>query len=290
MTELSPLDRYRATALAASQPVIGRYSSSFSLATAMFPKRCRRAISAIYALVRIADEIVDGTAQDAGLDAAAQRTLLDELEADTERTLAHGFSTNLVVQAFADVARTTGITAELTRPFFASMRRDLDPSGFDEDELRRYVYGSAEVVGLMCLAVFQCGCPAPAAPERVEAAARALGSAFQLINFLRDLADDRDRLGRRYLACYGEQLDDAAKNRIVADITADLERARAGISELPRDCRPAVATATALFGELLARIDSAPAHELLTTRISVPPTRKLALAVRARFAYAGAAR
>lgn len=290
MTHDSPIVRYRATALEASQPVIRRYSSSFSLATALFPKRCRAPISAIYALVRVADEIVDGTAADAGLDTDAQRLILDEFEADTERAMATGFSANVVVQAFADVARATGITTELTRPFFASMRRDLDPVGFDEESLREYVYGSAEVVGLMCLKVFQSGQPAPADPARVEAAACALGSAFQMVNFLRDLADDRDRLDRRYLPGFGEEPDEQVKNRIVSDIAQDLDTARAGIGDLPPDCRHAVATATALFSDLLARIDAAPARELLTTRISVPRSRKIALALRERFAPSGLGR
>ncbi|WP_167051533.1 phytoene/squalene synthase family protein [Salinibacterium sp. ZJ77] len=290
MTQDSPIARYRATALEASQPVIRRYSSSFSLATALFPRRCRQPISAIYALVRVADEIVDGTAADAGLSLEAQREILDEFEADTERAMSTGFSANLVVQAFADVARATGIGTELTRPFFSSMRRDLDPVGFDEESLREYVYGSAEVVGLMCLRVFQHGQPAPADPKRVEAAACALGSAFQMVNFLRDLADDRERLDRRYLPGLGEKPDADVKNRIVSEITADLQTARAGIGDLPSDCRHAVATATALFGDLLTRIDATPAETLMTTRISVPTSRKLALALRERLALAGRAR
>lgn len=282
--EPSSIARYRATALEASLPVIRRYSSSFSLATALFPKRCKQPVSAVYALVRVADEIVDGTAAEAGLGVEAQRALLDEFEADTERAMTTGFSPNLVVQAFADVARATGITTDLTRPFFASMRRDLDPVGFDEAGLREYVYGSAEVVGLMCLRIFQHGQPPPADPERVERAACALGSAFQMVNFLRDLADDTGRLDRRYLPDLGERPTEEGKRRIVEGIREDLRIARAGIAELPADCRHAVATATAIFGELLDRIDAVPAGTLLTTRISVPNRRKAALALRERLA------
>ncbi len=272
---------YRSTARETSGPVIRRYSSSFGLASSLFPRRCRDRIAAIYALVRVADEIVDGTAAEAGLDPATQRRVLDELEADTERALASGFSANLVVQAYADVAREAGFGTELSRPFFASMRRDLEPVAFDEESLREYVHGSAEVVGLMCLRVFMAD--AGRAPEaELDDAACALGSAFQKVNFLRDLADDRDRLARDYLPAFRRLPPEAAKAEVVAEIRDELRRARAGIPRLPADCRLAVATATAVFGELLDRIERLPAERLLDTRVSVPTSRKLALLARER--------
>jgi len=275
---------YRSTAREASAPVIRRYSSSFGMASRLFPRRCEARIAAIYALVRVADEIVDGTAAEAGLDAADQRRLLDELEADTERALASGFSGNLVVQAFADVAREADFGEELTRPFFASMRRDLEPVAFDEASLAEYVYGSAEVVGLMCLRVFTAGGPVDPA---LDAAARALGAAFQKVNFLRDLADDRDRLARDYLPAFRELPLAAARARVVGEIREELRRARAGIPLLPADCRLAVAAATAVFGELLERIEAMPPEALLTTRVSVPTRRKLALVARERLRLRG---
>ncbi|TPX05071.1 phytoene/squalene synthase family protein, partial [Schumannella luteola] len=260
-------------------------SSSFGMASRLFPRRCEAQIAAIYALVRVADEIVDGTAAEAGLDAASQLRVLDEFEIDTERALASGFSANLVVQAFADVARAAGFGTELTAPFFASMRRDLQPVAFDDEEsLREYVYGSAEVVGLMCLRVFTSDSPVD--PE-LDDAARALGSAFQKVNFLRDLADDRNRLDREYLPAFRRLPLEAAKAEVVADIRDELRRARAGIPLLPADCRLAVAAATALFGELLDRIEALPAEALLTTRVSVPTGRKLALVARERMRLRG---
>lgn len=277
--EPTGLTLYRSTAREASAPVIRRYSSSFGMASRLFPRRCEAQIAAIYALVRVADEIVDGTAGEAGMDLATQRRVLDELEADTERALATGFSSNLVVQAFADVARDAEVGVELTRPFFASMRRDLAPVAFDEASLAEYVYGSAEVVGLMCLRVFTAGSPVDPA---LDDSARALGSAFQKVNFLRDLADDRDRLDRDYLPAFRAHPLPEAKALVVAEIRDELRRARAGIPRLPADCRLAVAAATAVFGELLERIEALPAEALLTTRVSVPTRRKLALVARER--------
>lgn len=277
--QASGLALYRATASAASAPVIRRYSDSFGMASTLFPRRCTTQIAALYALVRVADEIVDGTAAEAGLDLPAQRRLLDELEADTERAIATGFSANLVVQAYADVAREAGFGTELTRPFFASMRRDLEPVVFDEASLAEYVHGSAEVIGLMCLRVFSAGAPAD---TTLDTSACALGSAFQKINFLRDLADDRARLNREYLPAFRLLPLPEAKTAVLAQIRDELNTARAGIPLLPGDCRLAVAAATAIFGELLERIDALPAEALLTTRVSVPTHRKIALVLRER--------
>lgn len=279
------LELYRSTARAASAPVIRRYSSSFGMASRLFPRRCEEQIAAVYALVRVADEIVDGTAAEAGLDLAEQHRVLDAFEADTERAMQTGFSANLVVQAFADVARAAPFGTELMRPFFASMRRDLEPVAFDADSLAEYVYGSAEVVGLMCLRVFTSGSPVDPA---LDDAARALGSAFQKVNFLRDLADDRGRLDREYLPAFRELPLEAARASVVAEIRDELRRARAGIPLLPADCRLAVASATALFGELLERIEAMPPEALLTTRVSVPTRRKIALVARERIRLRGA--
>lgn len=266
------LRRYDAAAVAAAALVLRRYSTSFGLATRLLAPPMRPHIAAVYGLVRIADEIVDGTAAEAGLDLAAQRRVLDELESDTERALESGFSANLVVHAFAATARRAGITRELTRPFFASMRRDLDPVDFSDEEYRSYIHGSAEVVGLMCLNAFLVGHElSPAERKRLEAGAIRLGAAFQKINFLRDLADDGARLERAYFpGAHAGEMNDDAKAAAVAEIRDDLAAARAVIPELPIDCRRAVASATGLFGELLRRLERVPAAELFERRVSVP--------------------
>lgn len=282
MSRATGLALYSGTARVAAAPVIRRYSTSFRLATSLFPQRCRAAIASIYALVRIADEIVDGTAAEAGLDRAARAAVLDELERETERAVATGFSANLVVHAFAAVAREAAIEPALTRAFFASMRRDLDDVAFDDDEYRTYVHGSAEVVGLMCLRVFLAGRPVTAeTAARLDEGAARLGAAFQKVNFLRDVAHDRGQLGRSYLpGVSASGMTDEQKTAVVDDIRADLRAARAAVGHLPDDCRRPVLVATALFGELLRRLDRLPAARLASTRVSVPTPVKLALALR----------
>jgi 15-cis-phytoene synthase len=282
MSRAAGLALYSATARRASAPVIRSYSTSFRMATALFPRRCRGSIAAIYALVRIADEIVDGTAAEAGADPAEQRRLLDELETETERAVATGFSTNLVVHAFAVVARSAGIERELTRAFFASMRRDLDAVAFDEDEYRTYIHGSAEVVGLMCLRVFLSGCAvASDETDRLAEGAARLGAAFQKVNFLRDIGHDGGTLGRSYMpGVDAARMTEAQKRVVVADIRGDLRAARAVVPGLPADCRRAVLVATAIFDELLRRIERTPASRLTQVRVSVPSAVKLGLVLR----------
>ncbi|MEG2424930.1 squalene/phytoene synthase family protein [Glutamicibacter sp.] len=193
------LEHYSRTAQRSARVVLGEYSTSFSLACRLLDAASARHIANIYALVRLADEIVDGVACQAGLDNQAIAACLDELEAETLRAMERGYSTNMVVHAFTISARDQGIGPALTRPFFASMRADLSVATHDTETLEQYIYGSAEVVGLMCLRVFRCMPQAPTGhAAELEKAARHLGSAFQKVNFLRDLAEDTVQLGRSY--------------------------------------------------------------------------------------------
>lgn len=274
------LQLYDATAEAASGVVIDRYSTSFGLASRMLGRDTREHIRNVYALVRVADEVVDGPATEAGLDRELARTVLDELEADTERAIALGFSVNPVVHAFARTARATGFGAELTAPFFASMRMDLDRTEHDDASFDAYVYGSAEVVGLMCLRafVYRAGRPTFDQSELV-AGARALGAAFQKVNFLRDLHADFEVLGRSYFPGVDiRSFDEATKDRLVADVQADLDHAARTIRLLPADARNAVGLAHALFQELNDRLARTPASRLVTTRVRVPNPVKVRLA------------
>lgn len=274
------LQLYDATAEAASGVVIDRYSTSFGLASRMLARDTREHIRNVYALVRVADEVVDGPATEAGLDRELARTVLDELEADTERAIALGFSVNPVVHAFARTARATGFGAELSAPFFASMRMDLDRTEHDDASFDAYVYGSAEVVGLMCLRafVYRAGRPTFDQAELV-AGARALGAAFQKVNFLRDLHSDFEVLGRSYFPGVDiRSFDEATKDRLVADVQADLDHAARTIRLLPADARNAVGLAHALFQELNDRLARTPASRLVTTRVRVPNPVKVRLA------------
>ncbi|MRG59820.1 phytoene/squalene synthase family protein [Agromyces sp. CFH 90414] len=283
MTAATGLALYDDVAHRGSQRVISAYSTSFGLASRLCSPAVREHVADIYALVRVADELVDGPAEEAGLDAGERRAELDALEAETERAMRRGYSPNLVVHAFARTARATGIGPELTRPFFASMRRDLEPVDLDEAAFAEYVHGSAEVVGLMCLRAFSLGLEPDADRDaRWQRGARHLGAAFQKVNFLRDLAEDFGERGRSYFPGVDPaHFTDASRDRILDDIDADLAIAGAVIPELPLGCRRAVAAAHALFGELALRLRRTPADELLRTRVSVPTGRKLLLLARA---------
>ena len=278
------LDLYTRASRLSTARVIRTYSSSFGLASRLLDRGCRPDVEAIYGLVRIADEIVDGAAEQAGLDVDAQHAILDGLEHETAQALVDGYSANPIVHAFAVTARSAGIEAELTEPFFASMRRDLSPVAFDRAEFTRYVYGSAEVVGLMCLRVFlRDVAVTPEGRAELELGARHLGAAFQKVNFLRDLASDWNERGRGYLPGVDpSSLDDAAKNEMLDEIDADLEIAARSIPHLPAGCRPAIAAAALLFGELSQRIRRTPAEQLLTRRVRVSNGRKLAIVAAAR--------
>lgn len=280
MTALTGLPLYEDAAVRGSMQVLESYSTSFRLATRLCGAQVRADLAAIYALVRVADEIVDGCAADAGLDRDQCRDVLDRLEAEVGTAIRTGYSANLVVHAFATVARETGIDESITRPFFASMRRDLEPLVFtEESELDEYVHGSAEVVGLMCLASFRRGlAPDVVRDSRWERGAVALGSAFQRVNFLRDLGDDCDGLGRRYFPGVDPRaFSEAQKDRILDGIDAELACAGAVIGELPASCRRAVAAAHLLYAELAARLRRTPASALLASRVRVPAPQKAGL-------------
>lgn len=278
MNESTGLDLYSQTSHRAAAIVLKAYSTSFGMASRLLPPVTRGQIRDIYALVRIADEVVDGPGAEAGLTPAQQRSALDGLEAETLSAMQRRYSANVVVHAFADTARTCGIGPELVVPFFASMRRDLDPiENLSQQEYRSYIHGSAEVVGEMCLHAFLVGHHRePAVVEILHSGARHLGAAFQKINFLRDLGDDHGRLGRSYFpGVRPGRLDEADKHAILADIRDDLVAVWASMPYLPAGARRATAAAAGLFTELAARIHRTPARDLLEHRVSVPAPVKL---------------
>ena len=258
--------------------VIRRYSTSFGLASRLLGTGVRQHVENIYALVRIADEIVDGGAQ---VDMLSAGHALNDLAEETERAIQLGFSSNLVVHAFALTAREVDFGAELTAPFFESMRMDLTRTEHDRESFDAYVYGSAEVVGLMCLRAFLHGEVVTDLP-RFETGARALGSAFQKVNFLRDLAADFEILGRSYFPDVAvDTFDEATKTRLLDDIDADLAVSAAVVPDLPGSSRRAVALAQSLFAELSKRLRATPASELIRARVRVPNPVKARLALAA---------
>ncbi|MBO9625859.1 MAG: squalene/phytoene synthase family protein [Microbacterium sp.] len=286
-TDGAALDRFTRTAEAAATDVIRSYSTSFGLATRLLGRRHRQHVRNIYAMVRIADEIVDGVAAEAGLDADAQAEALAAYAAEAHAAMCSGYSTDMVLHAFGRTAQAAGIDETLTRPFFASMNADIsaEPGGallaYDVATHDRYVYGSAEVVGLMCLRVFLCGEQrTPDEHAALELGARQLGAAFQNVNFLRDIADDTTRLQRGYLSG-PERLTDARRDEWVQTVREQLDDASRAVPLLPRDCRAAVRSAHGLFLSLAERVARTPADELYRRRVRVPDPVKLTTAVRA---------
>lgn len=268
---------YDRAAQEAGDRVIARYSTSFSAACMLLGPRVRPHVRAIYALVRVADEVVDGPGRVAHPDPQSLADVLDALEAETLRALETGYSTNLIVHGFARTARECGIRAALIEPFFASMRADIpgltEPTRGVEAHAK-YVYGSAEVVGLMCLQVFtNAGTGRITTPAaHLIAGARRLGAAFQEINFLRDLHTDQSELGRDYL----EMSTPADRRRLLERIDADLRAAARTLPDLPTDCRRGVRAAHDLFAALVQRLRADP-----DGRASVPTVRKAAILVNA---------
>ncbi len=271
---------YSKAAQASTNQVIETYSTSFGWATKLLGESVRQDVRNIYGLVRVADEIVDGAANK---DVAEK--LLDELEAETYRAIEIGFSANLVVHAFALSAVKCSIEREIIEPFFYSMRADLTQREHDQASFDRYVYGSAEVVGLMCLRAFLTDSTAVYSAEeerRLVAGARALGAAFQKVNFLRDLAADFKQLGRSYFPDVNvSTFNESEKARLVADIDEDLAKSAETLHMLPKNSRRAVAAAQMFFGALNERIRNTPAEKLIESRISVPNAQKIVILAKA---------
>ena len=273
------LSLYTAAAQRASAEVIDAYSTSFGWASKLLGRAERQPVRNFYALVRVADEIVDGAAAEANDNPAR---LLDELEIETYRAMESGFSTNLVVHAFAHTAREFGIKRDIVEPFFHSMRMDLTEREHDQKSFDTYVYGSAEVVGLMCLKVFMHGHEyTKEQRQTLIAGARALGAAFQKVNFLRDLSADFTKLGRSYFPNVNvDNFDGSAQIRLIEDIQDDLDKSSKTLPLLSRGSRKAVAAAQMFFEALNERIRNTPAEVLIETRISVPNSQKLVILVK----------
>lgn len=232
-------------------------------------------IYAIYGLVRIADEIVDTYR---GSDAPI---LLDELKNETLRTLKTGYSSNPVVHAFAVTAKLYNFDEDVIEAFFESMRMDTEPYVNTAANYSRYIYGSAEVIGLMCLSVFTEGNHEQY--KKLADGARALGAAYQKINFLRDLASDNNELDRWYFpdSSY-ESFTDTEKQRIVDDIENDLASAKQALGQLPKTSKRAVSLSLHYYGRLLDKLRAASAEDIKQQRIRVPGSLKLALYMKAR--------
>ena len=266
------MEQYTAISYKVSNLVTNAYSTSFGLSIRLFHPSLRSHIYAVYGLVRIADEIVDTYV------GADQRELLDTLEDETIRALQSGYSTNPIVHAFVQTARTYQITNDILAPFFESMRMDLTPKTFDQHTYEKYIYGSAEVVGLMCLKIFT---TSQKQYDTLKDAAKKLGSAYQKVNFLRDIAADADELGRWYFPNSSkETFDETIKQAIIIDIEEDFLAGSQGITALPISSQKAVRLSYNNYLQLLKKIKRTPASDLLQRRVRINDPQKIVLLVR----------
>ncbi len=273
------MDQYKRLSFLISRKITSSYSTSFSLATKMFDKRTAFAIYSIYGFVRIADEIVDTFH---GFD---KEHLLNKFEGDCFEAISLGISTNPVLNSFQSTVREFNISDDLIKSFIESMRYDLTCNNYTGGgQIESYIYGSAEVVGLMCLSVFCNG--DDKMYERLKNPAMKLGSAFQKVNFLRDLQYDNQVLGRIYLAdSSAEEFDEVQKRAIVIDIEKEFDEALKGIHELPGRAKLAVFIAYSYYRILLNKISSSPVYVLKNRRLSVSDGRKIYLLAKSVIYY-----
>ncbi len=254
-----------------SKIVTQSYSTSFALATKMLAPSIRPDIYNIYGFVRFADEIVD-TFHD-----YEKKQLFDDFEKDMEDAIAKKISLNPILNSFQHTYHKYDIPHHLVESFMKSMRMDLTKKTYESfDEYRQYIYGSADVVGLMCLCVFVNGDKEKY--EELKESAMALGSAFQKVNFLRDLKADYEDLNRTYFPNTNlMELDEESKRRIVNEIKADFAVGYSGIIKLPEQAKFGVYTAYRYYKKLLHKLQSTPPMEIKNSRIRVPNYEKFGL-------------
>lgn len=265
---------YQSISFSVSRLITHRYSTSFSVGVRSLSAALRDPIYSLYGFVRLADEIVDRFHD---FDKAA---LLDDFEADFYKSLEQGISMNPVLNAFQQTVRTYGLDRSLIDAFLRSMRMDLSKQTYTEVEMRQYIYGSADVVGLMCLKIFVGGNQAQY--DELSPYAMRLGTAFQKINFLRDLKQDTLELQRSYFPQLQEMpWGEACKKALENDVMNDFKEARMGILRLPESARLGVYVAYLYYLALTKKIVRTSAEDLMKKRISVCNLHKLSLLVRA---------
>ena len=264
------MDVYNNVSLQCSRLTTNRYSTSFTLGIRSLSSRFHDPIYAVYAFVRFADEIVDSFNRD---DAAE---LLAEFKRDTFLAIKRGVSLNPILHSFQQVVTTYRIEDELIETFLHSMEMDLSDREYDQQAYETYILGSAEVVGLMCLRVF-CEGDDPKYQHLKQPAMR-LGSAFQKINFLRDLKNDYFTLGRIYFPHLSiKEFNEESKRAIESDILKDFKDGFAGIKKLPKGSRFGVYVAYVYYLALLQKIINASPARVLEERIRIPNARKYSL-------------
>jgi phytoene/squalene synthetase len=253
-----------------SKVITNRYSTSFSLGIRVFDKKYRGPIYAIYGFVRFADEIVDT------FHGYNKKQLLDRFRQDTWTAIDEKISLNPVLHAFQQTVHQYNIERPLIEAFLDSMEMDLYNQDYEKNLYEKYIYGSAEVVGLMCLRVFVEG--DSATYDQLKASAQSLGAAFQKVNFLRDMKSDFKERGRVYFPGVDfTAFTDNDKKTIEEDIKQDFEHAMTGIKQLPKGARFGVYLAYRYYIKLFEKIKMAPCTLVQQERIRVPDSRKIYL-------------
>lgn len=267
---------YRDTCLECSKVITQRYSTSFSLGIRAFDKKYRYPIYAIYGFVRYADEIVDTFHE------FDKELLFKNFKADTYQAIAQKISLNPVLHSFQYAVNKYNIPHELIEAFLHSMEMDIDKSKYDPQQYNEYIYGSAEVIGLMCLMIF---CEGDIKVyENLTPYARSLGAAFQKINFLRDIKSDYYDRGRVYFPNVEfAEFCESQKSIIEEDIQKDFDHGLEGIKKLPDGARLGVYIAYRYYLDLFKKIKNVPAAEVSKKRIRVADGRKAYLFLEAYF-------
>ena len=262
-----------------SKNVTRTYSTSFSSAVKMLAPTIRQDIYNIYGFVRFADEIVDSFHD------YNKEDLFAMFEKDLEAALHNKISLNPILNSFQHTVHKFQIPESLIDSFMKSMKMDLVKTNYaTDDEYKEYIYGSADVVGLMCLKVFVNGDDAKY--QELEKSAMRLGSAFQKVNFLRDLKADYEDLSRTYFPNTDlNQLDEVSKNEIISEIEADFEAGYKGIVGLPIEAKFGVYTAYIYYKKLLSKLKKTPSAEIKNTRIRVSDYQKFQLFAKCYFTY-----
>lgn len=262
-----------------SKTVTKSYSTSFASATKLLSPSIRQDIYNIYGFVRFADEIVDSFHE------YDKQQLFDAFERDMEAALSHKISLNPILNAFQETVHRYGIERHLIEAFMKSMRLDLTKSVYlTDEEYKEYIYGSADVVGLMCLTIFVKGDKEKYAT--LKDSAMALGSAFQKVNFLRDLKADYEGLSRTYFPNTNlRELDEASKLRIIEEIEADFAKGLSGIHKLPIEAKFGVYTAYRYYRKLLKKLKRIPSTEIKNRRVRVPDYVKVSILARSYIKY-----
>lgn len=264
------IELYNKVCLECSRITTNRYSTSFSLGTRLFDNSTRKAIFAIYGFVRFADEIVDSFHQ------FDKQELLNRFKSDTYKAIEEGISLNPVLQSFQLVVNQYGLERHLLDAFLHSMEMDLNPTTYDRGKIAEYIYGSAEVVGLMCLKVFCRGDQQKY--EELYQPARRLGAAFQKINFLRDIGEDFNDMGRVYFPNVDfNNFTLEQKLQIEADIQSDFDAALEGIKMLEDNSKLGVYVAYRYYLSLFDKIKRIPPHKLIGKRYRISNTKKILL-------------